>query len=66
LCMWYELDDVDRKWTVDDGLDQLVAQVGVHLFREAVCRTGDPWPGDESPGEHPRPVSCTTCGGSGG
>lgn len=36
-----------------------------HLFQEAVCRTGDSWPGEESPGCHPRPASCTTCGGEG-
>jgi len=65
LCMWYDPDDSERKWTVGDGLEQLAGHVGVHLFNEAVCRAGDAWPGDESPGEHPRPNSCTTCGGEG-
>lgn len=65
LCMWFEHDPPDRKWTADDGLDQLAVHVARHLFQEAVCRAGDPWPGEESPGEHPRPRSCTTCGGNG-
>ena len=65
LCMWYEPDADDRKWTVADGLDQLAAHVARHLFQEAVCRAGDSWPGEESPGRHPRPRSCTTCGGKG-
>ena len=65
LCMWFEPDAADRKWTVADGLDHLAAHVARHLFQEAVCRTGDSWPGEESPGRHPRPKSCTTCGGEG-
>lgn len=65
LCMWFEPDGADYKWTVNDGLDQLVVHVARHLFQEAVCRAGDPWPGQESPGQHPRPRSCTTCGGNG-
>lgn len=65
LCMWYDPDAADLKWTVADGLDQLVAHVARHLFQEAVCRAGDSWPGQESPGLHPRPASCTTCGGEG-
>ena len=48
-----------------DGLDQLAAHVARHLFQEAVCRAGDSWPGEESPGVHPRPKACTTCGGEG-
>jgi hypothetical protein len=65
LCMWFDADSADRKWVPSDGLDQLVAHVARHLFQEAVCRAGDPWPGEESPGAHPRPKSCTTCGGEG-
>ena len=65
LCMWFESDAVDRKWMVADGLDHLAAHVARHLFQEAVCRTGDSWPGEESPGRHPRPTSCTTCAGEG-
>lgn len=65
LCMWFDSDSPDRKWTPTDGLDQLAAHVARHLFQEAVCRAGDPWPGEESPGEHARPKSCTTCGGEG-
>ena len=65
LCMWFDPDSDDRKWTLTDGLDQLVAHIARHLFQEAVCRAGDAWPGEESPGKHPRPASCTTCGGEG-
>jgi len=65
LCMWFEPDGPDHTWTVADGLEQLVAHVARHLYQEAVCRAGDPWPGVESPGRHPRPTSCTTCGGEG-
>lgn len=65
LCMWYEPDAADRRWTVADGLDALAAHIARHLFQEAVCRTGDSWPGEQSPGRHPRPKSCTTCGGEG-
>lgn len=65
LCMWFDPDSAERKWVPEDGVDQLVAHIARHLFQEAVCRAGDPWPGDESPGRHPRPASCTTCGGEG-
>lgn len=65
LCMWLESDGPDRKWTVDDGLDALAVHVARHLFQEAVCRAGDSWPGEESPGEHPRRPDCRTCGGEG-
>lgn len=65
LCLWFEPDGIDHVWTVADGLDQLAAHIARHLYQEAVCRAGDPWPGDESPGQHPRPKSCTTCGGEG-
>lgn len=65
LCMWYDPDPAEHKWTPADGLDQLVAHIARHLFQEAVCRAGDPWPGEESPGAHPRPRTCRTCGGEG-
>lgn len=65
LCMWFDPDGPDHTWVPGDGLDQLVAHVARHLFQEAVCCAGDSWPGDESPGEHPRHRSCTTCGGEG-
>ena len=65
LCMWFDPDGPEKKWTMGDGLDQLAAHVSRHLFQEAVCRAGDSWPGDESPGLHPRPKTCTTCGGEG-
>lgn len=65
LCMWFDPDAPDQKWTMADGLDQLAAHVARHLFQEAVCRAGDSWPGAESPGGHPRPKACATCGGEG-
>lgn len=65
LCMWFDRDATEGKWTMADGLDQLAAHVARHLFQEAVCRAGDSWPGEESPGAHPRPKTCTTCGGEG-
>ena len=65
LCMWFEPDASDRKWVLADGLDQLAAHVARHLFQEAVCRAGDPWPGEQAPGAHPRPRRCATCGGEG-
>lgn len=65
LCMWFEPDGPNGKWMAADGLDALVVHVARHLFQEAVCRAGDSWPGDESPGAHLRPRTCTTCGGQG-
>lgn len=66
LCMWWERDVPERRWVVADGLDELAGQIALHLYREAVCGIGDPWPGDESPeGDHPRPRHCSTCGGEG-
>lgn len=65
LCLWFEPDGSDHVWTVADGLDQLADHVTRHLYQEATCRAGDPWPGAESPGQHLRPQSCTTCGGEG-
>lgn len=65
LCMWFDPDAPEHKWTAADGVDQLAAHIARHLFQEAVCRAGDSWPGEESPGRHPRPRTCTTCGGEG-
>lgn len=65
LCMWYPADGPENRWTVADGVDMLGTYIQQHLFQEAVCRGGDPWPGLESPGQHPRPKGCPTCGGHG-
>lgn len=59
LCMWFPGDPAERRWVLDDGLLALIAQIQVHLFKEAWWRetaaAGDPeWLGDEAPhGEAP-------------
>jgi hypothetical protein len=65
LCMWWEGHANSRRWMLSDGLAALVHYVQAHLFQEACCRSGLPWPGDQAPGKHPRPHDCPTCGGVG-
>jgi hypothetical protein len=65
LCLWFDPDGDRHRWTISDGVEALVHHVRRHLFQEACCRAGEPWPGAESPGAHPRPTACRTCGGEG-
>jgi hypothetical protein len=65
LCMWWELDPRARRWMPTDGLSELIHHIRRHLFQEACCRAGLSWPGEQSPGDHPRPRRCSTCGGQG-
>ncbi len=65
LCMWWELDTNARRWMLLDGISALVHHTRRHLYQEACCRFGEPWPGEQAPGEHPRPERCSTCGGGG-
>jgi hypothetical protein len=61
LCMWFETDPVEQRWTPEDGLLALAVQVEQHAYCEAECRAGNPWPKSESPGTHPRPANCPCC-----
>jgi hypothetical protein len=65
LCMWWERHPISRRWVLSDGLPALVHYVQIHLFQEACCRAGLPWPGEQAPGEHPRKRSCPSCQGEG-
>ncbi len=65
LCMWFERDPNARRWMLLDGIPALVHHTRRHLYQEACCRAGEPWPGEQAPGEHPRPKRCRTCGGGG-
>lgn len=65
LCMWWGRDADAHRWVLADGFAALVHYIDIHLYQEACCRAGEPWPGDEAPGSHPRRLSCTTCGGEG-
>jgi len=65
LCMWWERDPNARRWMLLDGIPALVHHARRHLYQEACCRAGEPWPGEQAPGDHPRPNRCVTCGGDG-
>jgi len=65
LCMWFESDPNSMRWVMSDGLPALLHYVQVHLYKEAHCRAGEPWLGEETPGEHRRKPECRTCGGEG-
>lgn len=65
LCMWWAPHPKSRRWVLPDGLSLLAQYARRHLFQEACCRAGLPWPGEEAPGDHPRPSQCRTCGGVG-
>jgi hypothetical protein len=65
LCMWFEAHPNSRKWVLSDGITQLLRRIQLHLFQEATCRAGEPWPGEEAPGEHPRATNCPSCHGKG-
>jgi hypothetical protein len=65
LCTWFEPDPNSMRWVMSDGLPALVHLAQVHLYKEARCRAGEPWLGEESRGAHPRKPACRTCGGEG-
>ena len=65
LCMWWEQDSNARRWMLLDGITALIHHARRHLYQEACCRAGEPWPGEQAPGDHPRPKRCSTCGGEG-
>lgn len=65
LCMWFERDPNARRWMLFDGIPALVHHTRRHLYQEACCRAGEPWPGEQAPGDHRRPKRCVTCGGEG-
>jgi len=54
LCIWYPKDPVERRWTFDDGLLELLVMIEAHLYREAWWRetggyTNGEWLGSEVP-----------------
>lgn len=65
LCMWWSRHPQSRRWVGADGLVALVHYIQMHLFQEACCRAGMPWPGEEAPGRHSRKRHCPSCGGLG-
>jgi hypothetical protein len=54
LCMWYPQDPPDQKWTLEDGLHELLALIAAHLFREAWWREYGEWLGPVSPHAVPK------------
>jgi hypothetical protein len=65
LCMWDPNGPPDERWLVGDGMASLAEHVEIHLFCEAECRAGNPWPKTEMAGDHPRKPKCPTCRGQG-
>jgi hypothetical protein len=65
LCMWDPNAPAAERWLVRDGIPSLAEHVGIHLFCEAECRAGRPWPKTEMAGDHPRKSKCPTCRGQG-
>lgn len=49
LCIWYPWDSQDNQWVLDDGFNELVGHITLHLFREAYWRMADEWLGPEAP-----------------
>ncbi|MFJ4174707.1 hypothetical protein [Microbacterium sp. NPDC089696] len=50
LCLYYPDDPPSRRWTADDGLDELFALAARHLFAEDYWRSSNhTWPFDEAP-----------------
>jgi hypothetical protein len=46
LCLWFPIDPRPRRWTIDDGLLQLLLLSIAHLFKEAWWRESDEWLGE--------------------
>ena len=51
LCLWYPNDPESERWVSTDGLSELIAQIRIHLFKEAYWRETGIWVGPEAP--HP-------------
>ena len=49
LCIWYPWDSQENKWVFDDGFNELVGHITLHLFREAYWRMSAEWLGPEGP-----------------
>jgi hypothetical protein len=49
LCMWDPKDPASAKWTVDNGITDLLYRIRNHLFREAWWRERREWLGPEAP-----------------
>jgi hypothetical protein len=50
LCLWDPKGPESERWVSTDGLCELIAQIRIHLFKEAYCReTGERWLGPEAP-----------------
>ena len=65
LCMWEPSDIAARRWVAADGFRALLRHIRHHLWCEAKCRQGEPWPKEEAPGQHLRPNHCPSCRGRG-
>lgn len=53
LCLQYEGDDPALLWLWEDGLEDLLTRVRLHVLSEEVFRREGQWPGEELP--HGRP-----------
>lgn len=49
LCIWCPWDSEEQRWTLQDGLLQLLGLISLHLFREAWWRETGEWLGPEAP-----------------
>lgn len=49
LCLQYPGDDASLLWLWDDGLEELLTRVRLHLLSEEVYRRDGTWPGEELP-----------------
>lgn len=49
LCLQYPGDDASLLWLWDDGLEELLTRVRLHLLSEEVFRRDGTWPGEELP-----------------
>ena len=47
LCLQYPGDDASLLWLWEDGLEQLLTRVRLHLLAEEVFRRDGTWPGEE-------------------
>jgi hypothetical protein len=51
LCLWHPDDPEEHRWVGEDGLDELITLVAIHLFKEAYWRETGMWLGPEAPHE---------------
>ena len=54
LCLQYPGDDPALLWLWDDGLEDLLTRVRLHVLAEEVFRREGEWPGEELPHGRPR------------